>query len=40
MTLRSISWNSTEVISPSTPMVTMPTNMTSTCSSSHEFQIR
>jgi len=38
--LRSISWNRTEVISPRTPMVTMPTNMTSTCSSSHEFQIR
>ncbi len=37
---RSISWNSTEVIRPRMPMVTMPTNMMSTCSSSHEFQIR
>src|SRR5712691_8684773 len=40
MTLRSISWNSTEVMSPRMPMVTMPTNMMSTCRSSHEFQIR
>ena len=38
--LRSISWNTTEVISPRMPMVTIPTNMMSTCSSSQEFQIR
>ena len=37
---RSISWNSTDVIRPRMPMVTMPTNMMSTCRSSHEFQIR
>src|SRR5262249_29797103 len=40
ITLRSISWNSAEVIRPRMPIVTMPTNMTSTCSSSHEFQIK
>ena len=38
--LRSISWKIAEVISPRIPMVTIPTNMMSTCSSSHEFQIR
>jgi hypothetical protein len=37
---RSISWNNTEVIRPRMPMVTMPTNITSTCRSSHEFQMR
>ena len=40
MTLRSISWNSADVMRPRMPTVTMPTNMMSTCSSSHEFQIR
>ena len=40
MTLRSISRRMTVAIRPSTPTVTMPTNMTSTSISSHEFQIR
>ena len=39
-TLRSISWNAAEVMRPRMPMVTMPTNMVSTCRSSHEFLIR
>src|SRR5690242_13415269 len=40
MTLRSSSRNSVEVMTPSSPMVTMPTNMASTWSNSQEDQIR
>src|SRR5690348_13920037 len=40
MTLRSSSRNSVEVMTPRSPMVTMPTNMASTCSNSQDDQMR